>query len=166
MVVIINGSLAVGKTSVAWALADIMQNSVMLDGDYIGAIFPGDFHDSKWLDYLYKTFATLIKFHKENGYDNFVINYVFETPASLNQLIKHLSPIDTKNKSFLLVCSEDVQRQRILARNNNQLEWELKRYVELNNILKDATSNGYIGREIDTSNHTAMQIAENIFNSL
>jgi len=40
MIVIITGPCGVGKTEVSWKLAEKFAKSVMLDGDYIGAVHP------------------------------------------------------------------------------------------------------------------------------
>src|SRR5512133_2808986 len=40
MIVIINGPLGVGKTSISWALLERFERAVMLDGDYLGAVQP------------------------------------------------------------------------------------------------------------------------------
>jgi 2-phosphoglycerate kinase len=40
VIVILNGSVGVGKTSVSWTLNESFDRSVMLDGDYLGAVHP------------------------------------------------------------------------------------------------------------------------------
>ena len=87
MIVILNGSVGVGKTSVAWALNKGFDESVILDGDYIGAVHPFGIYDDARVDHPYRTLAHLIELHKENGCTNFVINYVFESPGLLAALV-------------------------------------------------------------------------------
>ncbi len=79
----------------------------MLDGDYIGAIFPRDYGDNNWAEYLYETFAYLISFHKQSDIENFVINYVFENPASLYNLQTKLIKLDSNIKTLYLSCNEE-----------------------------------------------------------
>ena len=38
MIIIINGSLGVGKTEISWELIERFDRAVMLDGDYLGAV--------------------------------------------------------------------------------------------------------------------------------
>ena len=45
MIVILNGSVGVGKTSVSWALNESLGRLVMLDGDYLGAVHPFAIYD-------------------------------------------------------------------------------------------------------------------------
>ena len=40
MIVILNGSVGVGKTATSWKLHEKFDKSVMLDGDFIGAVHP------------------------------------------------------------------------------------------------------------------------------
>ncbi len=163
MIIIINGSLGVGKSASSWALAEKFEKSVMLDADYIGAIFPRDYKNSDWTEYLYKTIANLVEFHKKNNIENFVINYVFETPKSLSALVNKLSAIDENIKIFYLSCNEEEQRQRIIKRNNSRLAWELERFLELNEILRASALSGSIGFDINTSKKTVAQVVEEIW---
>lgn len=78
MIVILNGSVGVGKTSVSCALNESLDRSVMLDGDYLGAVRPFEIYDDARVAYLYKTVVHLLEFHQAHGYTNFVINYVLE----------------------------------------------------------------------------------------
>ncbi len=83
MIIIINGSVGVGKSSTSWELAARFDQSFMLDGDYIGAVHPFEIYDLARINYLYQTLSHLIQFHQSHGYKNFVINYVFEEALQL-----------------------------------------------------------------------------------
>jgi len=163
VVIIVNGSLGVGKTATSWALAKKFEKSAMLDGDYIGAIFPRDYSDNNWTEYLYETLAYLISFHKQNDIKNFVINYVFETPESLLGLVNRLTDLDNNIKAFYLNCNEKEQKERIIKRNNSQMTWELKRFLELNKILQASALKGDIGFSVDSSKKTVIEVAEEIW---
>lgn len=82
----------------------------MLDGDYIGGVHPFEIYDESRLNHLDQTFLNLIKFHIKNGYDNFVINYVFEDAKSLKLLVDLLQPLCNYIKVFWLTCSEKEQK--------------------------------------------------------
>ena len=151
MIVIINGSVGVGKTAVSWELQERFDKSVMLDGDHIGAVHPFEIYDESRIDYLYRTIAHLIGYHKENGYDDFVVNYVFESAKHLKSLVDLLRPIDDSIQAFRLTCSDAEQEKRVLARKTNQYEWELKRFRELNRILDESAADGDTGCPIDTT---------------
>ena len=85
MIVIINGPLGIGKTETSWKLLEMFEQGVMLDGDFVGAVHPFEIYDQERIDYLYQTLHHLVAFHIQNGYRNFVVNYVFESPETLAQ---------------------------------------------------------------------------------
>ena len=162
MIIIINGSVGVGKSSSSWELAERFNQSFMLDGDYIGAVHPFEIYDQERVDYLYKTLHHLIQFHQNHGYTNFVINYVFEQPCQLTLLTDLLEPLDKNIQAFWLTCDEVVQAERIKKRKADH-QWDLKRFVELNQILRASSKKGFIGREIDTTHLAIPEVADKIW---
>ncbi len=166
MIVIINGSLGVGKTSVAKEIHWKFDKSVCLDGDAIGHVHPFEIYDEARLDHLYQTFALLIRFHQTFGYQNFVINYVFESAASLQDLISKLSPFDADIHTYWLTCHQDEQARRIKGRNRDQLAWELTRFLALQEIQQQAAQKGFIGAEVDTTHLSPEEVAANIWTDI
>ena len=163
MIIIINGSLGVGKSSVSQELHYKFEKSVYLDGDFIGYVHPFEIYDQARIDHLYRTLALLVGFHQQNGYHNFVINYVFESPGSLKDLIDRLAPLDSSIHTYWLTCDEAEQASRIRGRGQDQLEWELARFVELKQIQSAASRQGFIGKEVNTTGLTSVQVAEVIW---
>jgi hypothetical protein len=151
MIIIINGSLGVGKTSVAEELHYRFARSVHLDGDAIGDVHPFVIYDDNRIHYLYRTLELLIGFHQKNGYANFIINYVFESTESLQELLDLLRPLDPDIHAYWLTCSPEEQARRIRGRNRIELDWELKRFVELQQIQAEAARKGFIGKRVDTT---------------
>jgi len=166
MIIIINGSLGVGKSSVADQLHYKFERSVHLDGDYIGDVHPFNIYDDARIDHLYRTLELLIDFHQKYGYDNFVINYVFESPASLQDLQDRLLPLDSSIHAYWLTCSQAEQAKRIQKRLSNELEWELSRFIELQEIQAKAASQGFIGKQVDTTGLSAQEVAEVIWKDI
>jgi chloramphenicol 3-O-phosphotransferase len=163
MIIIINGSVGVGKSSVSEQLHWKFDKSVNLDGDHIGYVHPFEIYDDARISHLYRTFELLISFHQKNGYHNFVINYVFESPESLQELFELLRPLDSSIHSYWLTCNAEEQERRIRKRQRGQIEWELKRFIELQQIQTKAAQQGFIGKEIDTTNLTSVETAEVIW---
>ena len=135
MIILINGPLGVGKTTVSEALLHHFDRGVMLDGDAVGNIHPFEIYDDARVDYLYRTLAMLVAWHqREGGYRHFVINYVFERPESLARLLALLRPLDPDIHVFRLRASEATLWERILTRGGSDdayLAWELERGPEL-----------------------------------
>jgi broad-specificity NMP kinase len=166
MIIIINGSLGVGKSSVADELHSKFDKSVHLDGDYIGDVHPYEIYDDARIDHLYRTLELLIGFHQENGYHNFVINYVFESSDSLQDLLELLRPLDPVIHTYWLTCDEKEQAKRIQGRRRSELEWELSRFIELQQIQAKAAQQGFIGKEVGTTGLSSAEVAEEIWNDI
>lgn len=159
MIIIINGSVGVGKTTVSWKINRLLYHSVMLDGDYIGAVNPFDLHSNERLIHLYKTIACLVKFHLQNDFKHFIINYVFENEEQLNLLKAELERFDETIYCCLLYCEEKEQMHRIEKRNNEQFALELQRALALNHILNEANTISFIGERLNTTNLTTDEVA-------
>ena len=166
MIIIINGSLGVGKSSVSEELHWKFDKSVYLDGDHIGDVHPFEIYDEARIDHLYKTLALLVGFHQQHGYPNFVINYVFESPDSLEDLLNRLRPLDPNLHTYWLTCDPAEQAERIRRRQRDQLAWELERFVELRQIQSQAAQQGFIGVEIDTSGLSTAEVATRIWREI
>jgi hypothetical protein len=65
MIVIINGPLGIGKTETAWALLDLFDRAVMLDGDYVGAVRPFAIYDAQRLRDLFDTMHLLVDHYQK-----------------------------------------------------------------------------------------------------
>lgn len=166
MIIIINGSVGVGKTTVAEELHWKFDKSIHLDGDCIGNVHPFEIYDEARIDHLYRTLELLIGFHQKNGYQNFVINYVFESADSLQDLLDLLCPLDSSIHTYWLTCEEKEQAERIQGRQSDDLDWELKRSVELHRIQTRAAQQGFIGIEVDTTHLTPSEVAERIWKDI
>ena len=166
MIIIINGSLGVGKSSVAEQLHWKFDKSVHLDGDFIGDVHPFEIYDNARIGHLYRTLELLIGFHQKNGYHNFVINYVFESHESLQELLNLLQPLDSTIHTYWLICSEEEQAKRIRARQRAEIEWELSRFAELQRIQAKAALQGFIGKKVDTTSLTSAEVSDEIWKDI
>jgi GrpB-like predicted nucleotidyltransferase (UPF0157 family)/predicted kinase len=170
MIIIITGPCGIGKTSVSEALVTRFDRAVMLDGDYIGAVHPFDIYDAARIDYLYRTLQLLVAFHvREGHYHDFVLNYVFESPASLADLRQRLAPYDDEIYAFRLTAADAAIADRIIKREGQDGEavaWYLNRYQDLVAIQEQAARYGDMGFEIDTTGCTADQTAGLIWDNV
>jgi GrpB-like predicted nucleotidyltransferase (UPF0157 family)/predicted kinase len=169
MIIILNGPLGVGKTEVAWKLIEKFDRAIMLDGDYLGAVHPFEIHDKQRVTYLYDTICHVARFHVEHGWRNLVVDYVFETPESLAQLRRALNEIDNVTHAYRLACSPEEIARRIRARGNSDpafLEWELKRFRELQAIQDRHARRGDLGYVVDTTNLSIAEVADAIWRDI
>jgi broad-specificity NMP kinase len=166
MIVIINGSLGVGKTTVADRLANLFDSSVMIEGDAFGAVFPFEIYDDDRIAYLYKTIAHTIAFHRNHGHCNFVVEYVFESADSLEDFLQLLRPMDSDIRVFRLTCDMEELRERVEIRGREEVDWEFNRIVELTEIQDAAALEGFIGDEIDTTIRSADEVSADIWSMI
>jgi len=166
MIIIINGSLGVGKSSVAAHLQWKFDKAVHLDGDAIGDVHPFEIYDPARIDHLYRALELLVRFHRQNGYHNVVINYVFESPDSLQDLLNLLRPLDSDIHVYWLTCETREQSRRIQSRRRPDLDWELNRFVELQRIQRQAAQQGFLGIEVDTTGLTLQEVADKIWQDI
>ncbi len=168
MILIINGSCGIGKTSVSWELLKRFDRAVMLDGDHIGAVHPFEIYDEARVRYLYDTMAHLIAFHQSHGrYQHFIINYVFESAETLADLVATLAPCDLPIYAFRLVAAPSAIEARLRQRETGDaLRWHLQRYQELLDIQNEAAQQGDLGRVIDTTHLTISAVGDAIITQL
>ncbi len=167
MIIIINGPLGIGKSELSWALLDFFERGVMLDGDYIGAVRPFFIYDPERIEYLYQTLRLLVQHHQSNGYLDFAINYVFETPESLARLCALLGELDVQVIVVRLVCDQDEIDRRIRSRwpgqDETELAWEMARARQLVEIQQQAAKRGDMGLLLDTTNLDIRQSAQAVW---
>ena len=168
MIILINGPLGVGKTEVAWKLIEKFERAVMLDGDYLGAVHPFEIHDPQRVAYLYATICHVAKFHVDHGWQNLVVDYVFEQPESLAQLRRALNEIDDVTYAYRLTCSAEEIDRRIRSRSSDpdRLAWELRRFRELQALQDRNARRGDLGFVIDTTGLSLEEAADAIWRDI
>jgi thymidylate kinase len=113
MIIVLNGPLGIGKSTLSEALAESIDQCVMLDGDYLVAANPQSFDP---LGHLHSTIALLVAHHRRFGYLHFVVNHIWTSPAELADLRSRLSKMDEDIRCFLLTLPADENLQRIERR--------------------------------------------------
>ena len=163
MVVVINGAIGTGKTTVAWELLNLFERAVMLDGDYFAAIQPFSIHSAQDLAYVYAGIAHQVTFHRAHGFENFIINYVLETPEELQKLANVLPQDCGVLHKFVLVCEQQERERRIRERKGDDVEWELSRSAQLTEILAKNNAKYELGPEVDTTSLRVSEVAQYIY---
>ena len=172
MIVIINGPLGIGKTSVSWNLVERFERAAMLDADYVCAIHPFELYSPERIEYQRQVLHCLAAFHVQHGYRDLVINGVFEQPDELAGLRRLLSDLDDVIYAFRLTCAEEEMERRIRSRasgsvvNEEQLTWELQRFRQLAAIQAEAARRGDMGFVIDSTGLSVADVAGVIWNNI
>lgn len=137
MIIVLNGPLGIGKSTLAEALAESIDGCVMLDGDHLIAANPP--HPDE-VEHLHSTIAVLVAHHRRFGYRHFVIDHIWRSAAALDDLRRRLAAIDAEFHAFLLTLplAENLRRieRRAAARASDELEWERRTVLEEREALE------------------------------
>jgi hypothetical protein len=151
MIIVLNGPLGIGKSTLAEALTESIEYCVMLDGDHLIAANPPPADE---LLHLHSTIALLVAHHRQYGYRHFVIDHVWRSPAALGDLRGRLAAmdVDADVRCFLLTLPVDEHRRRIerrqRARALDEREFELRMFAEERAALAKSSD---IGEPFDVS---------------
>ena len=135
MIVLLNGPLGIGKSTLAEALAESINDSVFVDGDRLIATNP---EAPEGAAYLHEIVAMLVGHHRSHGYRHFVIDHIWRSPAEIADLRARLD-IDDGFHCFLLTLPDEEHRRRIerraRARALDEREFEMRTYREERDAL-------------------------------
>src|SRR5687768_1120337 len=90
LVVLLNGPLGVGKSTLGEVLGEAIERSVTFDGDWLVACNPPPADETS---YLHETLALLVGRHLAHGYSRFVINHFWSAPAQIADLRDRLAAV-------------------------------------------------------------------------
>lgn len=148
MIVILNGPLGIGKTTLSEALSESIEWCARVSGDAIAAVNPAAADE---LEHLHAGIAMLVEHHRRFGYRHFVIEHIWTSSAALGDLLERLAPDEVR--SFRLALSEDDNLQRIArratARENDESEFELRTLAAERHAL--AAAGAELGEPFDVS---------------
>ena len=136
-IVVLNGPLGIGKSTLTEALSESIDQCVALDADHLVAANPPPADE---IGYLHSTLALLIEHHRRHGYRHFVINHIWRTPAELGDLLRTLRELDPDAAvhCFLLTLPLDANLQRIERRGRARAIDE--RDFEATTVLEERTA--------------------------
>ena len=152
MIILLNGPLGVGKSSLAEALAESLDQAVMLDGDHLIAMNPPPPDE---VDYLHGLLALLIGHHRAAGYRHFVISHLWRTAEELGDLHRRLRIYygEAEIHCFLLELplEENLRRiqRRQAARALDERDFEQRTVMEERALLFGADVR--VGEPFDVS---------------
>lgn len=112
MIIVLNGPLGIGKSTLAEVLSESIELCVSLDGDHIVAANPPA---RDRVEHLHSTITLLVEHHRRFGYRHFVINHFWSSAAQLADLRGRLN-VGDEFHCFLLTLPIDENRRRIQRR--------------------------------------------------
>lgn len=153
MIVILNGPLGIGKSTLAEALAESIDGCVMLDGDHLAAANPPAADE---VEHLHSTIALLVRHHERFGYRHFVINHYWRSAADLADLRDRLvtgAPAEEFH-CFLLTLPVEENLRRIERRQQHRAIDEAEFESQTVKAERDAlyaAHHGSLGEPFDVS---------------
>jgi shikimate kinase len=151
VIVVLNGPLGVGKSTLAEALAESIDQCVMLDGDHLVAANPPAADE---LDHLHSTIELLVGHHRGFGYRHFVVNHGWRSGAAVADLRRRLTRLDADVRVFLLTLASDENLRRIERRQHaralDEREFELRTVAEEREAMTNPAA-GDLGEPFDVS---------------
>lgn len=111
--IVINGTMGVGKTTICKELYKSLDNAVWLDGDWCWMMNPWIVNEENIrmvennITYLLRSFLT------NSTFDYVIFNWVLHREGILDGLLDRLSDLDFQVEKVTLTCSEVALRQRM-----------------------------------------------------
>jgi thymidylate kinase len=129
MIIVLNGPLGIGKSTLAEALTESIDSCAMLSGDHLVAVNPPSKSE---LELLHSAIELLLLHHRRFGYRNFVIEHVWRTEPELADLTRRLNDPEVHCFLLTLPIEENLRRieRRHAARAIDEREFERQTLVE------------------------------------
>lgn len=143
MIVLLNGPLGIGKSSLGEALCEALPNSLHLDGDALAATNPPVPAGAPGLEQLHGAVALMVEHHLHFGIRHVVINHVWFDPLHLADLVDRLERLlPPANVRCLRLCLDERENLRRIERRArsralDELEFELETVREERARLAD-----------------------------
>ncbi|MFT8352662.1 AAA family ATPase [Clostridium saccharoperbutylacetonicum] len=153
--IIINGTMGVGKTAACRELNKKLKNSVWLDGDWCWMINPFNVNEEN-KEMVIDNITYLLK----NFLKNSTIEYViFNWVIHIEEILKPLNALDFEIIKITLTCSEETLKNRILedVKHNIRNDDCLVRSINRLEMYKDMST-----KQIDTSELSIVETVEEI----
>ncbi|MPM16839.1 hypothetical protein SDC9_63221 [bioreactor metagenome] len=112
-VLLISGTMGVGKTAVCQILKRKLNRSVLLDGDWCWDMNPFQITDETKQMVMNNICFLLNSFIKCFAYENIVFCWVMHEQSIINEIISRLDVTGCKVHTISLVCSEQALRARL-----------------------------------------------------
>ena len=111
--IMINGTMGVGKSTVSNILFKMLNNSAYLDGDWCWNMNPFVVSDEN-KEMVINNISYLLKSYLNNsGYKYIILCWVIQDEAIFKQILDKLNGFDFELHKISLVCSEESLKNRL-----------------------------------------------------
>ncbi|WP_026476581.1 AAA family ATPase [Alkaliphilus transvaalensis] len=153
--IVVNGTMAVGKTTTCRLLNSKLQNSVWLDGDWCWRMNPFVVNDENKRMVENNISYLLRNFFSNSSIEYIIFNWVIHTEAIMEMVLDWVKNFNFDLYKITLTCSEDELKERLLKRQAH--EEMIKRSIERLALYEDLDT-----FKIDTTNKRSEEVAEEI----
>ncbi|CEN78663.1 AAA family ATPase [Paraclostridium sordellii] len=159
--IIINGVMGVGKTSVSKALYKQLDNSFWLDGDNCWMMNPFEVTSENKYMVIDNITYLIDNFIKNSKSKYIILNWVIHTDEIMNSILYKINMDKIDLYKITLICDEDTLVKRIKKDIQFGIRDEdnIKRSLDKLKLYKNMNT-----LKIDTSNKSIDEIVENIKN--
>lgn len=113
--ILVNGTMGVGKTAVCQALLQKLEPAVFLDGDWCWLMRPFVVTDETKAMVMDNITHLLNNFLRASAFDYVIFCWVMQEQAILDEVRAHLLPGDYKTHCFTLTASPEALTARLQA---------------------------------------------------
>lgn len=164
MIIWINGSFGVGKTTIAENLKSKVKNAIVYDPEKIGEFLFDIMPEKKnnFQDYeLWRILNLEILKNLSKSYDTIIVPMTIINKKYYDEIIESLRNNSIEVKDFILIATKDKILER-LDRRKNSTQWA---YEQVDKCIEafDKNFNGY---RIDTNNSNVEEITFKILDIL
>ncbi|MCJ8347772.1 NUDIX domain-containing protein [bacterium] len=162
-IIIINGTLGIGKSSIANKISDSLRDSYYLEGDLVSNTIDGfNVYSEDKIKSAIQEIGTIAKYSLKHGLKTIVIDFVFENPSQIKYLKDLLLEYVEEVRVFYLEANEDEIVSRIKGRNRENFISELARTKEILEAQNEYVNAMRLGITVETSNQSIDEISTNI----
>lgn len=111
--IIINGTMGVGKTTVSKLLLEALQPSVFLDGDWCWNMNPFVVNEENKAMVMGNITHLLNAYLNNSGYEYIIFCWVIHQEEIFEQILKPLHGCEFELHKITLICSESALKQRL-----------------------------------------------------
>jgi broad-specificity NMP kinase len=153
--IIVNGTMGVGKTTVCSELFKKTTRAVWLDGDWCWMMNPWLFNEENKKMVIDNIVYLLRNFLNNSSYDFVIFNWVIHQPEIFNMILDRLNDLEFELFKITLLCSEEALRSRMVNVNRavETIEPSLQR-LKLYEVMDTI--------KIDTTGLTVSEVVERV----
>lgn len=157
--ILINGTMGVGKSTVSKELMKRLQPSVYLDGDWCWNMNPFVVNEEN-KQMVLRNIGFLLRSYLENSsYEYVIFCWVMHQEQIVKQVLEQVKGLLFQPFVFTLTCSKDALRNRLTSRMNAEGKTDIPQKVE-ESIIRLKLYDKMESIKIDVTDVTPLQAAD------